>query len=251
MKSNKSMLLALAAALLSTAAAPAFAEDKVLPGEFSGSVSLLSDYVLRGISQTDEAAALQGSIDWSHDSGIYLGVWGSNVDFNEAAPTDGASAEVDLYAGYASEFGALSYDIGIVHYAYPGADAALNYDFVEGILALGYSPLEGLDLGAKYAFSPDFFLGTDNAHYLEGQVAYGFDIGLPVSLGATVGHQWIENNTRWGTPDYMNWSATASVNVDGVDLGVTYHDTDLSKTECFAGADFCDARAVAFVAYGF
>src|SRR5688572_2132676 len=64
--------------------------------EVSGSVALVSDYVFRGISQTDGGAAIQGSLDWSNDT-FYAGVWGSNVNYGASNPTELASMELDAY----------------------------------------------------------------------------------------------------------------------------------------------------------
>ncbi len=83
--------------------APALAEDSI-PGEFSTTIGFVSEYSFRGIAQSDERPALQGSIDWSHDSGFYAGVWGTNVDFNDG---DEAQLETDLYAGYSGDLNGL------------------------------------------------------------------------------------------------------------------------------------------------
>ncbi|MFA7430524.1 MAG: TorF family putative porin [Rhodospirillaceae bacterium] len=227
----------------------AVAQDaKILPGEISGNVGIASDYTFRGISQTDEKPAVQGGIDWEHEAGLYLGVWGSNVDFNT---NTGETAEIDVYGGWGNSIGAFSYSIGGTYYAYPGANDGTNFDFFEGSLTAGYTVMDGLDLGATYAYSPEYSGDNGDAHYIQASIDYGFDIGLPISLGATIGHQTIEDNASWGVPDYTDWSATASVNIDGVDLGVSYVDTSLSTGECFGGTDVCDARAVAFVTYAF
>lgn len=220
--------------------AVAMAQDSgsILPGEFSANVGFVSDYIYRGISQTDEKPAVQGGIDWSHDSGVYLGVWGSNVDFGDG---DDSTVEIDVYGGWGQSVGALSYDVGFIWYTYPGER---GNNFVEGTLGLGYELMDGLEVGAFYAYSPDFFAQTDDAHYLEGSISYGFDVGLPVTLAATAGHQWLSEGT-----DYWNWTASAAVTVDQFDIGVRYTDTDLSTAEC--GGDFCDARAIAFVTYAF
>ena len=74
--------------------------------EGSANVTLTSDYVFRGVSQTDEDPAIQGGFDLSHDSGFYIGAWASNVDFNEEDSTDpaaddAADMELDLKVGYA------------------------------------------------------------------------------------------------------------------------------------------------------
>lgn len=232
---KKIALVSLAALALPTVA---FAqESSILPGEFSANVGFVSDYVWRGYSQTDEKPAVQGGIDWSHDSGFHFGVWGSNVDFG---PADDSTMELDLAGGWGQSIGNFSYDIGVVWYTYPGEDVN---NFFEGNLSGTYTVLEGLDVGAFYAYSPDFFAQSDDAHYLQGNISYGFDVGLPVTLGATLGHQWLT-----GSGDYLDWSATASVAVDAIELGVSYTDTDVDEATC---GDLCGPRAIAFVSYSF
>ena len=78
-------------------------------------VGLTSDYVFRGVSQTDESPALQGGVDVS--SGIfYGGLWASNVDFY-----DSTDAEIDAYVGVKPTFGAVSADFGAIYYGYVNA----------------------------------------------------------------------------------------------------------------------------------
>lgn len=82
----------------------------MVQAEFSATTTLASDYVFRGISNTDGDPAIQGSMDYEHESGFYAGVWASNVKFRENAGEDAvdtvdeASIEIDYYAGFASEF---------------------------------------------------------------------------------------------------------------------------------------------------
>src|SRR5690606_38862768 len=68
-----------------------------IPGTFSTNVSLATDYVYRGISQTDEEPAVQGGLDWEHETGLYLGIWASNIDLND---DDEAHVEIDYYGGW-------------------------------------------------------------------------------------------------------------------------------------------------------
>ena len=139
----KSTAVGIAATFLSTAsvqAAEPLVDAKAFPGEFSANVSLVSEYYFRGVSQTDDAPAVQGGFDWSasiDDSagiGVYLGVWGSNVDFNETGGVDGATIEIDYYGGLTGTIGdtGLGWDIGFIYYTSPGAAGSLNYDFWEG-----------------------------------------------------------------------------------------------------------------------
>ena len=87
----KSLVSAVAIASLGAGlSVSAAAEDEFT---ISGNVTLATDYVFRGQSQTDEEAAIQGGFDMEF-GGFYLGTWASNVDFG----TD-AQAEIDYYGG--------------------------------------------------------------------------------------------------------------------------------------------------------
>ena len=84
----------LAAAMLATSSA-AFAE-------ISGNVTLASDYVFRGISQTDNQIAIQGGLDYARDNGLYVGTWASSVDPTFFDNGRDPQIELDIYAGYAA-----------------------------------------------------------------------------------------------------------------------------------------------------
>lgn len=100
----------------------------------SANVALTTDYVWRGVSQNKEDPALQGGFDYSHDTGFYAGVWGSNVSFGEA------STELDFYGGWASEFdNGFDVDLGYIKYSYHGSPAAGDNDFQEAYVGLGHS----------------------------------------------------------------------------------------------------------------
>ena len=89
---------------------------------FESNVALSSEYMWRGMTQTDGQAAISGGFDISGESGAYFGVWGSNVEYG-----DDATMELDYYLGYAGETeGGLSYDIGYLLYDFPGADYDLS-----------------------------------------------------------------------------------------------------------------------------
>ena len=90
--------------------------DPVEQGKaISGNVTLATDYILRGLSQTDHQPALQGGFDWEHPFGFYLGVWGSNVHFQDLP----ASLELDGYGGYTYHFTEKkSVSLGALYYSY-------------------------------------------------------------------------------------------------------------------------------------
>ena len=85
---------------------PAKAEDFKFPGTFSANAGLVTEYRFRGLDQSSQKPAIQGGIDWSmetglNDTSVYLGTWGSNVDFGDG---DKASAEIDYYGGITGSF---------------------------------------------------------------------------------------------------------------------------------------------------
>jgi len=88
-------------------------------GTIGGILSMETDCVFRGISQTLEEPQLQVDINWSHKSGWYAGVWSSNTEFGGT----GNSMEFDPYLGFSSTIADTnwSYDVGYWHYHFPGA----------------------------------------------------------------------------------------------------------------------------------
>ena len=120
-----------------------FAAEKETKSDFttSGSVGLFSQYIFRGLTQTDRDPALQGNVDVNHSTGLYLGMWGSNVSWlrdqygiGEQNSTDktyyksGGSLEIDIYGGFKSEIGktGLGIDLGALQYYYPGDERGRN-----------------------------------------------------------------------------------------------------------------------------
>ena len=114
--------------VLTTAVATILASG-VAAAELTGNATIASNYIWRGISQTFDASAGQGGIDWGHDSGFYVGTWVSNVDF---APLERDGYEMDVYAGFAGEAGSFGYDLGVITYQYP---LAPNVNFTEAYVS--------------------------------------------------------------------------------------------------------------------
>lgn len=110
------------AALAQTPAAPATPAPPPPEHTFTANVALYSQYIFRGLTQTDRRPAIQGGFDYSHASGFYAGLWGSNIswisDFN---PGVSASLELDTYLGYKNNItDDIGYDVGYLRYNYPG-----------------------------------------------------------------------------------------------------------------------------------
>lgn len=236
----KKLLLGLSVVALSasTYSLSAKAETQLGDFTFSGNAGIVTDYVFRGISQSDEGPAVQGGFDVGHASGLYAGIWGSNVDFNDE---DEASVEIDYYLGYSGEVSGFNYDVGALYYSYPGADSDLDYDFWEIAGAVGYD-FDVAALSGSINYSPDFFGSTGDAFYYAAAV----DVPLPYDFSFTghAGYQTIDDGE-----DYTDWSLGFGYSVAGFDLSLAYYDTDLDEPEeC---ADGCAERVVFGVSRSF
>ncbi len=217
--------LALLGSSLMLASSSAFA------AEVSGNVALASDYVYRGISQTNEEATIQGGFDVAGESGLYAGVWASNIAFD-------GSVEIDVYAGLSGQFSeSLEFDIGVLHYDYPN-DAGPNDSSFEEI----YGSLSYQDLTLGLAYSSDFFFESGNATY----IYLDYSVPLPNNFGLDFhyANQSISDNATFGTPDYAEYSLAVTWTVAEVDVSLTWYDTDLSGNECFGDSDLCESRIV-------
>ena len=211
------------------------AEVEGIPGSFSANVGFVSEYMFRGISQTDDAPALQGGFDYELEVAkpvsLYLGIWGSNVDFNEASGVDGATLEMDFYGGLKGMIGStgLSWDVGLIYYTYPGADSTLDYDFLEVMGALGYD-FGVASVTASLNYSPDNFGGSGAAFYPKLAVGVPISAVKGLSASAYIAKQYIKNETLFGSPDYLEWNVGLSYTLAGFDFSLNYSDTDISPS---------------------
>ena len=197
--------------------------------EVTGTVTAVSDYDFRGITQTSQDPALQGSIDFAHDSGFYAGAWASNVDFGDCCDEN---VEVDLYGGFRGG-DAVTYDVGIIYYAYPGAE---DIDYPEIYAGLGWNWLSG-----KVWYSNDFVNTGDSAMYYEANGTFE----LPANFGATA-HVGYSDGDYWEGAEYTDWSVGVTYALGNFTLGLKY--VDGSDLEEFDGTpddvNSSEARAI-------
>jgi uncharacterized protein (TIGR02001 family) len=173
---------------------------------FSGNVSLTSDYLFRGITQTDYSGAIQGGFDYANPNGFYVGVWGSNISWlYDSGYTNGSSLEIDTYDGYSGSFATdYSYNVGFLRYNYGGNyNGALieNADTNEIYGSIGWKWIS-----AKYSRSTGNLFGfTDSSGsgYLELNGTYTLE-GPAVDLSAHIGKQTIAGagNDAYNYNDY-------------------------------------------------
>lgn len=225
-KFTVSLAVLAAAALVAGAAQAQDAEANV-----TANIGASTDYVFRGVSQTDENPQIFAGADVSVGS-VYVGAWASNVDFNDGS-TD---AEFDVYGGYKPEVAGWTLDIGAIAYLYVNQPANADYDYVEAKLGASRS-FGKTSVGLSAYWSPDFFgASEDEATYVQGDLGYNFADKWTVS--GSLGRQWVSSDfdyTTWNLG--VNWAVT-----DKVALDVRYYDTD----EHDFGPAY-DARGVAAV----
>ena len=189
-------------------------------GNFSANVGFFNQYSFRGIDQSGEEAAVQGGFDWAHDSGFYIGTWASNVDFND----NDSVTEFDFYGGYTKEIqNGINLDLSMIGYTYPGAYASSNYDYYEYSFGLGKS-IGPVSFSTAINYSPEFFAKSGDATYWQGGLDYEFQ---EIKISGHVGKQWIDLETTYGAPDYVDYSIWAFYAWQGFDLSVAYVDTDV------------------------
>ena len=221
----------------------ALADEAAAASPIAANVTLASEYVYRGISQTREKPAIQGGFDYAHASGFYAGVWGSNISWLEDVDVNASSSvEIDLYGGYKGKVNDdFSYDVGLLRYQYPG-------DFPDGFNSPNTNELyvagtyKMFTLKYSYAFSDLFgFVDSDGSQYIDASA--NFDLGKGFALGAHIGHQSIKNNSAFS---YTDWKLGLTKDFGG-GLSVTgaYIDTD-GDTALYTvkGDNIADSRFV-------
>lgn len=236
----------LASLILAALAAPgvALAEDgavtqhkeniHVIPASaytVTANVSMTTDYLFRGISQSSHDPAIQGGFDYAHDSGFYVGVWGSSVGWiRDYQGYNSGSTEFDLYGGFRGNLGdsGVSYDLGAIQYYYPGSRAATttNADTTEVYAGLGWKWF-----AAKYSYVASNgafgFANADGSDYLD------LSASLPIGeTGLTAAAHWgtfnFKNN---GGQDYDDWKISLSYDLgSGMTVGAAYSDTNAIAT---------------------
>jgi uncharacterized protein (TIGR02001 family) len=188
--------------------------------QLTGNVSVTNNYIWRGLTQTMNEAAVQGGVDWAHESGLYVGTWVSNVSYDS---DDAYSYEHDMYFGFAGGED-VTYNVGYLYYNY---DENAGFDFGETFLKLGF----GNFLAQAYFLTnaePDEGPGQDfsafDTYYLSG------DYSIPLASGATIGLHLGYHNGDFAeafngvTESYMDYNI--SIAKDGFSFMVTATDLD-------------------------
>lgn len=207
------MKLSLAAAAATVALSGAAMAEEL---KLSYNVGVASDYVFRGVSNTQEDPQIFGGVDATYGIG-YAGVWASNVDFGSDDPT----AEIDLYAGVKPTVGDTALDLGVIYYGYVDDKGATpgSYSYFE-LKAAASKPVGPATVGLAFYYSPEFPFKTGNAMYYE--VNGSVPVMEKLSVSAALGHQEIDK-----AGDYATWNIGATYALTpNLAADLRYHDTD-------------------------
>jgi len=232
---------------------------------YSFNIGATSDYVFRGYSQNRENPAIQGGIDLGY--GIaYFGIWASNIDFGlNGDLSDAVNTEVDIYAGIKPTYGAATFDLGVIYYAYPGAkDGGVpknqykEQDYVE--LKLGVSGaflpmLPKLTTGATVYYSPEYQVGQNEVVTGELTAAYELPaLGMfTPTISALYGMQFGDAKDGFvlgnGKDDLAYWNVGLALAVQKFTFDFRYWDTNVANNGaatnwCNGFAAQCDERFV-------
>jgi uncharacterized protein (TIGR02001 family) len=210
---------------------------------FSSSVDIVSNYVSKGVSQTEDNPAVQLSVDYGWDGGIYTGIWVSNVDYVPTGkPNDGADFEVDYYLGYSFEpTEGVGLDVSYVYYDYPGIQAAIESDFDYGELIVGASYDRW---GAQIGYSNDQVASGETGTWYKGTA--DFDLIGKLALNLVLGHY---DRSNFGN-SYNWWEASLSYALDQFSVGLTATQTS-SAADRDNTSGQADDKLIANVSYSF
>lgn len=129
----------------------------------SGDISLNTDYVFRGVSQTEGGTAAQANLR-ADINNFYISGFTSNVEIVDA------NLEVNLAAGFAPSVGLWDFDLGAIAYLYPNQIEDVNIDTWEVYGGVGYNIL-ATNVGVNVSYSDDYF-STGKSWYTVVPVTY-------------------------------------------------------------------------------
>jgi uncharacterized protein (TIGR02001 family) len=199
--------------------------------DVSLSVNLASDYVFEGVSQTNEKSALQGSVDYSHESGFYASVWASNVDFGG----DSKGTEIDSYIGFAGSFSdSVGYNIGYINYSYVGDDnnGLDGYDFAEFYSSLTF--MGNTTVTAWFDNDDTLWGGRSTRIKVEHSISLPDDYSLNLAF-----HNWSTESAIWDNKDsYNNYLIGVSKEFKGFAMNLNYTNSSIDNSSNTDGRIF-------------
>lgn len=254
----KQSLIALA--VVSAFVSPVFAEEAAPAAApaLTANVGVVSNYIFRGISQSQHQPALQAGVDYNHSSGLYIGAWGSSiewVDRKDFQVQKNNHVELDLYGGYKGSVGDFGYDVGAIRYFYPGrfqSDAGVTANTTEVYVGGSWKIVS---LKYNHVVSQNIFNwgGTDSNTKSEGSGYIDLTVTYPVDETLNViGHLGRQNIKNYSAASYTDWKLGVTKDVGFGVVGLAYTGTNAKgnsgEAYNWAGKDVSkDMLALSFV----
>ncbi|MBI1203059.1 MAG: hypothetical protein GC182_11165 [Rhodopseudomonas sp.] len=272
----KKIVLSVVAALAVTAAAPAFAADMPVkaytkapapapsPWDIAFGTAFTSDYILRGISQSNKQPAVQGYFELDYTAApwltLYAGVWGSSLY------SGFANAEFDNSVGARLSYEKFGLDLGYVYYAYPGpaatspVKASSSISYGEFYAKPSYKVTDWLTLSGSVYTGDNFGNSGVSATYYSGGAAVTLPQFMPWGITSTIsgeiGRQTYGSGLKAAGvnfADYTQYNIGIAFNYKAMTLDLRYYDTNASSTaaQCTstpsvgAGSNICKDAFVA------
>lgn len=189
--------------------------------QWGGSIAITTDYFVRGISRSNDRAALQLDLHYLNTAGLVAGFFASNTQIDPQEPRD---VELDAFLGYVWSVGDDWQAKAIAgYYSYPWNAAGSQYNYAE--LDLGVTYQHWLDFRVSYSPNSPRYIPYRG---LVGVTAESAEVDLqrPV-LGKLSGTAGIGYYALHG-PDvtgYTYWSVGAAYDLAPVSLALSYIDT--------------------------
>ncbi|MCI4680921.1 hypothetical protein K9U39_02535 [Rhodoblastus acidophilus] len=206
---------AVAADLPSTKEAPVVAPIVVSPWDFDVGATLTSDYLFRGITQSNHMPSVWGRAELRYNVNptwqLYIGTSGESIKFSpNYFPVGSPAMELDGDAGIRGTFDKFAFDLGGIVYGYPSSPtgtfpvystllgvypigfAPRNPTFFEGYIKPTYTVNDMVTLGLNFFGSPSYLNTGASDEYLSGTVKVtGWGNLSAFSLSGEFGHQWL------------------------------------------------------------
>jgi uncharacterized protein (TIGR02001 family) len=150
-----------------------------------------SDYIYRGVSQTENQPAVQAGVECSGDHAAFE-LWTSNANFGGPSRFFGSGhTEIATSASlFTGDERALRYELGIDYFSYPGLRPKVNYP--EMTAALTHGPFS-----AAFHYTWTYDDSEQSAYYIEinlNRPLQFFKLSTNVHLGFSWGHAWTAYN---------------------------------------------------------
>jgi len=239
---------AFAAPAFAQSAAPAAEAAPASPHTLTANIGLFTSYRFRGIDQTFGRPALQGGVDYSHESGFYVGNWNSNVNSGAGYPS--GNLEMDFYGGWKKTWGDWGIDVGAIYYYYPGTDAPAGAPITNAKTTrvnTGRVNNKEVYIGGSWKFVSlkysraidDYFSvpHTTGSSYLD--LSANYDLGDGWGINGHVGHLYFKHYSNGvANGNYTDWKVGVTKDISGWVIGASYIATNANGS-CSKGEPYC------------